>query len=499
MARYYPNLRGILPKPMGTHPYGWLSFTETNHLPVLRAGDAYYWFLQWGELVRKNGADGWSLDYDKIIHFIEGSAASQAGPCFMEFYGLQNDLPDCIAELRAKLDPRQCEIVDLGTLMHLAAQVQPSTLGLTPPAKPNAGDGEQPFHNVETERDAPLLVMQYIEGESLQSRIDRTGPLETLEILRIGMQIAAGLSAAHQQGVVHRDIKPSNVLLEQGIDRALITDFGLARAADDATLTRSGVHPGTPQFMSPEQAKGDPVDARSDLFSLGSVLYTMCAGRPPFRAESSLSVLRRIADDEPRRIRELNPNIPEWLYAIVKKLMAKAPADRYSCAADVAALLEQCLAHEQQPEFIPLPDEAQQLQQDSARSPVTRFLYRKARSPMTKILVSTAAILGIIAYYWQSLSVSQAVASLQGEWIVVASEREGNALPKDQLFNERLVINGHRFSRHQTAPDGTDIDAEKGKLSIDQDDPAGTIDFKLSMGTIHGLYKSIESRRTVSP
>ena len=346
-----------------------------------------------------------------------------------------------------------------------------------------------PIHNVETERDAPLLVMQYIEGESLQSRIDRTGPLETLEILRIGMQIASGLSAAHQQGVVHRDIKPSNVLLEQGIERALITDFGLARAADDATLTRSGVHPGTPQFMSPEQANGDPVDARSDLFSLGSVLYTMCVGRPPFRAESSLSVLRRIADDEPRRIRELNPNIPEWLCAIVHKLMAKTPSDRYNCAADVAALLEQCLAHEQQPEFIPLPDEAKQLQQDSARSPITRFLYRKARSPMTKILISTAAILGIIAYCWQSLSVSQAVASLQGEWLVVSSERDGNAIPKDQLFSERLVIEGNHFSRHQTAPDGTEIDAEKGRLSIVQDDPAGTIDFKLSMGTIQGLYK----------
>ncbi len=346
-----------------------------------------------------------------------------------------------------------------------------------------------PIHNVETERDTPLLVMQYIAGESLQSRIDRTGPLETCEILRIGMQIASGLSAAHQQGLVHRDVKPSNVLLEQGIERALITDFGLARATDDATLTRSGVHPGTPQFMSPEQAQGEPVDARSDLFSLGSVLYTMCTGRPPFRAESTLSVLRRIADDEPRRIRQLNPNIPEWLCAIVQKLMAKAPADRYSCAADVAALLEQCLAHHQQPEFISLPEEAAQLQQDSYRSPFTRFLYRKARSPMTKILISTAAILGIIAYYWQSLPVSQAVASLQGEWLLVAAERDGNPTPKDQFFNERLVIDGNRYSRHQTAPDGTEIHADEGKLSIDQKDPAGTIDLKLSMGTIHGLYK----------
>ncbi len=98
--------------------------------------------------------------------------------------------------------------------------------------------------------------MQYVSGESLQARIDRDGALELCEILRIGMQVADGLSAAHQQGIVHRDIKPSNILLEEDVDRALISDFGLARAADDASLTRTGFHPGTPQYMSPEQASG---------------------------------------------------------------------------------------------------------------------------------------------------------------------------------------------------------------------------------------------------
>jgi serine/threonine protein kinase len=111
-----------------------------------------------------------------------------------------------------------------------------------------------PIHNVETERESPFIVMQFVSGESLQARIDRNGPLQLCEILRIGMQVADGLSAAHQQGLVHRDIKPSNILLEEDIDRALISDFGLARAADDASLTRSGFHPGTPQYMSPEQA-----------------------------------------------------------------------------------------------------------------------------------------------------------------------------------------------------------------------------------------------------
>jgi serine/threonine protein kinase len=212
-----------------------------------------------------------------------------------------------------------------------------------------------PIHNVETERESPFIVMQYVSGESLQARIDRDGPLELCEILRIGKQVADGLSAAHQQGIVHRDIKPSNILLEEGVDRALISDFGLARATDDASLTRTGFHPGTPQYMSPEQASGQSVDARSDLFSLGRMLYTMCTGRPPFRAENSLTVMRRISESEPTPIQEINPNIPEWMCAVITKLMAKSVKDRLSSAAEVRGLLEALLSHVQQPLSSPLP------------------------------------------------------------------------------------------------------------------------------------------------
>ncbi|MCA9057158.1 MAG: protein kinase [Planctomycetaceae bacterium] len=212
-----------------------------------------------------------------------------------------------------------------------------------------------PIHNVETERETPFIVMQFVSGESLQDRIDREGSLELCEILRIGMQVADGLSAAHQQGLVHRDIKPSNILLEEDVDRALISDFGLARAADDASLTRTGFHPGTPQYMSPEQASGQSVDARSDLFSFGSMLYTMCTGRPPFRAENSLSVMRRITDTEPIAIREVNPAIPDWLCSIIARLMDKQKSDRFQSAREVHVLLEACLSHIQQPSAKPLP------------------------------------------------------------------------------------------------------------------------------------------------
>ncbi len=212
------------------------------------------------------------------------------------------------------------------------------------------------IHAVSEANGLPYLVMPYVRGLSLQKRLDAQGPFAAAEILRIGMQTAAGLAAAHAQGLVHRDIKPANILLEDGVERLTITDFGLARAADDASLTRSGVIAGTPPFMSPEQARGDAIDKRSDLFSLGSVLYALCTGRAPFRAETSYGVLRRITDDTPRPIREINPEIPEWLAAAIEKLHAKDPAERYQSADEVAQLFEQCLAHVQQPTVAVLPE-----------------------------------------------------------------------------------------------------------------------------------------------
>jgi serine/threonine-protein kinase len=211
------------------------------------------------------------------------------------------------------------------------------------------------IHRVAEANGLPFLVMPYIPGDSLVKRIDDRGPLELREILRIGMQIAAGLAAAHAQGLVHRDIKPANILLGSGIERVTITDFGLARAADDASLTRSGVITGTPQFMSPEQASGEPVDVRSDLFSLGSVLYAMCTGRPPFRADTAWGVMRRISDTNPRPIRELAPDVPDWLAEIVQQLHAKKVDDRFQSATEVADLLGRWLSHLEQPATFPAP------------------------------------------------------------------------------------------------------------------------------------------------
>jgi serine/threonine-protein kinase len=155
------------------------------------------------------------------------------------------------------------------------------------------------IHAVEPGGTLPSIVMQYVPGRSLQQRLDQDGPLELKDLLRIGAQVAAGLAAAHAHGLIHRDIKPSNILLENCLERVKITDFGLARAIDDASLTQSGIVAGTPLYMAPEQARGEPLDGRADLFSLGSVLYAMAAGRPPFRADTTMAVLRRVCEEDP--------------------------------------------------------------------------------------------------------------------------------------------------------------------------------------------------------
>lgn len=214
------------------------------------------------------------------------------------------------------------------------------------------------IHGVEEADGLPYLVMQYVAGMSLQDRLVGRGPLPLPEILRIGMQTASGLAAAHAQGLIHRDIKPANILLENGVERVKITDFGLARAVDDASLTHGNVVAGTPQYMAPEQARGEPMDQRADLFSLGSVLYAMCTGRAPFCASGTMAVLKRVCEESPGSIRAANPDIPEWLVAIIAKLQTKDPAGRYQSAAEVADLLEQCLRHVQQPLTVPLPASA---------------------------------------------------------------------------------------------------------------------------------------------
>jgi serine/threonine protein kinase len=206
-----------------------------------------------------------------------------------------------------------------------------------------------PIHAVCTDAPYPFLVMSFIPGRSLQEQVRQDGPMEPKAIARIGQQVAAGLAAAHRQGLVHRDIKPANILLENGLDRALITDFGLARAADDA-ISQTGWLAGTPHYMSPEQAASGELDGRSDLFSLGCVLYFIATGREPFRGTQPLAIMNQIAHHKPQPVRSMNSDIPQVLAQVIERLLEKKPADRFQSAEELSDFLEQYVAYLHQPE-----------------------------------------------------------------------------------------------------------------------------------------------------
>ena len=201
-----------------------------------------------------------------------------------------------------------------------------------------------PIYNVESDGKIPYLVMKCVSGQSLQAKVDRVGFLPLTDTLRIAKQTAAGLAAAHDQGLVHRDVKPANILLEENVDRVVLSDFGLARAVDDASLTRTGVVAGTPHYMSPEQARGDAIDTRSDQFSLGSVMTFMLTGRPPFRGSNAMGVLNRICNEKHRAIEQTNGDVPSEIIALVDKLLEKDPAKRFDSMHAVESEIERLLA-----------------------------------------------------------------------------------------------------------------------------------------------------------
>ena len=261
-------------------------------------------------------------------------------------------------------------------------------------------DHVMPILAVDSWQDVPYLVMPYYRGRTLHHRLSDQGPLAVREILRIAHQSASALAAAHDQGIIHRDVKPGNIFLDSGIDRARLMDFGLARAVDDAALTRTGVLAGTPQFMSPEQVRGESLDPRSDLFSLGAVLYAMCTGKAPFRAESSYAVLRMITDHQPNSIREANAEIPEWLEEIAMRLMAKAADDRFASAREVADLLEECLAHVQRPTINPLPVILRSTKPSiNIISPITNFLASQWREHPMRTLLTTSFLFVLLGTF----------------------------------------------------------------------------------------------------
>ncbi|HTU19801.1 MAG TPA: serine/threonine-protein kinase [Gemmataceae bacterium] len=213
------------------------------------------------------------------------------------------------------------------------------------------------IYQVDEDQGVPYLAMQLLQGESLETRLTRLGRLPVDEVLRIGREVAEGLAAAHERGLVHRDIKPSNIWLEgvEACDRGgtvKIVDFGLVWTAEkNERLTQSGTILGTPGYMAPEQARGAGFDPRCDLFSLGCVLYQMCTGKVPFEGPDVLATLVSLALDQPQEPRVVNPEVPAVLSDLVMQLLGKDPSQRPSSVRAVA----ECLAALENGQTVLLP------------------------------------------------------------------------------------------------------------------------------------------------
>jgi serine/threonine protein kinase/Flp pilus assembly protein TadD len=189
-----------------------------------------------------------------------------------------------------------------------------------------------------TEDEQVFIVMAYYEGQNLKGKIKR-GPLKQKDVIDLALQVAQGISAAHKKGIIHRDIKPTNIMITN--ERAAkILDFGIAKLSGQEGLTRPLATVGTVSYMSPEQARGETIDVRSDIWSLGIVMYEMITGRLPFKGDNTQAILYNVMNEEPRSVKDLRSEIPSELEHIIQKALAKDPKKRFSSGRELATELE---------------------------------------------------------------------------------------------------------------------------------------------------------------
>jgi tetratricopeptide (TPR) repeat protein len=227
--------------------------------------------------------------------------------------------------------------------------------------------------------------MPYYEGESLKDKV-KNGPLEVAEAIDIVIQVASGLAKAHDKGIVHRDIKPANIIVTTD-GQVKLVDFGVAKFAGQTTVTKTGTRVGTVGYMSPQQAVGEPLDARSDVFSLGVVLYELLAGCLPFRGDVEVALLYAIVHEDPRPLSSHRDDIPEALERVVDKALCKEPENRHADAAKLRDELET------------LRDEFA-LGRPMRMGKPRRFLRIKPRKAMVALAIATAVVLGALGLRW---------------------------------------------------------------------------------------------------
>src|SRR5438093_5104057 len=193
-----------------------------------------------------------------------------------------------------------------------------------------------PIHLVEARGELVFFVMGFVDGETLRDRVERAGPLPPRLATKLLQEVAWALGAAHQRGVIHRDVKPDNIMIERATERAVVTDFGIALGRRAGAAESGGSVTGTARYMSPEQACGEPVDARSDLYSLGATFFYALTGRAPFEAANVPAILTKHVYEPAPLVQALRPEVPAKLGAVVDRLLRKAPPERFQTADDLA-------------------------------------------------------------------------------------------------------------------------------------------------------------------
>jgi len=318
------------------------------------------------------------------------------------------------------------------------------------------------IHAVGESRGLPYIAMERVEGSSLAAHLATESRLPPERVLDVARDVASGLAAAHAAGIIHRDIKPANVLLNARTGQAKITDFGLARCGEEVGLTRTGFVAGTPEYLSPEHATGQPVGPASDLFGLGCLLYALATGHSPFQAPTALAALRRVLEDPPVPLHLTAPQFPCWFSHLVDRLLAKSPAERPASAIEVLALLQSAN---------PRPN---------VHPPTVHTALRYAI-----ILFSLIALAATMFYSLRKLGPSASTPSA------------GRAAPNERESLPLLVMDreGKRVGAFQTIGEALDALPESGILELNWDGPREWPELELPRRPLR--IQSSASRRPV--